>query len=250
MEKEKKKRVTILIPTYNEKENIKELIHEILNRSLDFDLTILVVDDNSPDGTGEIVKQISQKNNRVHALIRKKRKGRGAAGIDGFKAALRLNPDYVIEMDGDLSHQPLSIPLLLENADTYDLVLGSRFIKGGKDLDRNFIRKLITFFVRKFMRYQFRIPVKDVSSGFRCFKREVLEKIDLDDLISVGPSLVLEVLYKTFLMGFKIGEVPIIFIDRKKGKTKLDPLILMETLIMTLKFKKLYSRERLTSSDN
>jgi dolichol-phosphate mannosyltransferase len=250
MEKEKKKRVTILIPTYNEKENIEELIHEILNLSLDYDLTVLVTDDNSPDGTGEIVKQITQKDKRVQVLIRKKRRGRGAAGIDGFKAALRLNPDYVIEMDADLSHQPRFIPLLLENAEACDLVLGSRFIKGGKDLDRNILRKLITFFVRIFLKSQFRIPVKDVSSGFRCFKRKVLERIDLDDLFSVGPSLVLEVLYKAFLMDFTIGEVPIVFIDRKKGKTKLDLLILMETLIMTLKFKKLYSREKLTSADN
>jgi len=250
MEKEKKKRVTVLIPTYNEKESIQELIHEILNLSLDYDLTVLVIDDNSPDGTGEIVRQITQKDKRVQILIRKKRRGRGAAGIDGFKAALRLNPDYVIEMDGDLSHQPRFIPWLLESAETYDLVLGSRFVKSGKDLDRNILRKLITYFVRKFMRFQFRIPVKDVSSGFRCFKREVLEKIDLDDLISIGPSLVLEVLYKAFLMDFKIGEVPIVFIDRKKGKTKLDLLILMETLIMTLKFKKLYSREKLTSAEN
>jgi dolichol-phosphate mannosyltransferase len=250
MEKDKKKRVTILIPTYNEKENIEELIHEILNLSVDYDLTVLVTDDNSPDGTGEIVKQITQKDKRVQVLIRKKRRGRGAAGIDGFKAALKLNPDYVIEMDGDLSHQPRFIPLLLENTKTYDLVLGSRFLKGGKDLDRNILRKLITFFVRKFLKYQFRIPVKDVSSGFRCFKRKVLEKIDLDDLFSVGPSLVLEVLYKAFLMDFKIGEVPIVFIDRKKGKTKLDLLILMETLIMTLKFKKFYSKEKLALEDN
>ena len=248
MEKEEKKKATVLIPTYNEKENIEELIHEILNLSSDFDLTVLVADDNSPDRTGEIVQQLSQKDKRVHVLIRKKRRGRGAGGIDGFKAALKLNPDYVVEMDGDFSHQPRFIPLLLNKGEKYDLVLGSRFVKGGKDLDRNFFRKMITLFVRKFIKHQFRIPIKDVSSGFRCFKKEVLEKIDLDDLISVGPSVVLETLYKVYLMDFKIGEVPIIFIDRKKGKTKLNLLTLMETLIMTLKFKKLYSREKLSST--
>lgn len=247
MEKEKKKKVTVLIPTYNERENIEELIHEILNLALDFQLSVLVTDDNSPDGTGEIVKKLSQRDNRVKALIRKKRRGRGAGGIDGFKAALKLNPDYVIEMDGDFSHQPQFIPLLLNHSKTYDLVIGSRFVKGGKDLDRNFIRKLITSLVRKFIRHQFRIPIKDVSSGYRCFKRKVLEKIDLDDLISVGPSVVLEVLYKAYLMDFKIGEVPIVFIDRKRGKTKLNLLILFETLIMALKFKKLYTREKLAS---
>jgi len=250
MEKDKKRRATVLIPTYNEKENIEELIQEILNLSLDFDLSVLVADDDSPDGTGKIVQQLAEKDKRVHVLVRKKRRGRGAGGIDGFKAALKLNPDYVVEMDGDFSHQPRFIPLLLDNSEKYDLVIGSRFIKGGKDLDRNLLRKLITCLVRKFLKYQFRIPVKDVSSGFRCFKREVLEKIDLDDLISVGPSVVLEVLYKVFLMNFKIGEVPIVFVDRKKGKTKLNLLILMETMVMTLKFKKLYSREKLTSALN
>ncbi len=248
MEKEKKKRVTVLIPTYNEKENIEELIQEILKLSLDFDLTVLVADDNSPDGTGEIVQKLSQKDRRVHVLVRKKRRGRGAGGIDGFKAALKLNPDYVVEMDGDFSHQPRFIPLLLDKGEKYDLVIGSRFVKGGKDLNRNFIRKLITLFVRKFIKRQFRIPIKDVSSGFRCFKREVLEKIDLDDLISVGPSVVLEILYKVYLMDFVIGEVPIVFVDRKKGKTKLNFLTLMETLIMALKFKKIYSREKLSSA--
>lgn len=249
MKKGIKKRVTVLILTYNEKENIKELIHEILNFSLAFELSVLVTDDNSPDGTGEIVRQLSERDKRVHVLIRKKRRGRGAGGIDGFKAALKLNPDYVIEMDGDFSHQPQFIPFLLKYSETYDLVIGSRFVKGGKDLNRNFIRRLITFFVRKFIRHQFQIPVQDVSSGFRCFRREVLEKIDLDDLLSVGPSVVLEILYKAFLMDFKIGEVPIVFIDRKKGKTKLNLLILMETLIMTLKFKKLYSRDKPTSAE-
>ncbi len=248
MEKEKKKRVTVFIPTYNEKENIEELIQEILNLSLDFDLTVLVADDNSPDGTGEIVQKLSQKDKRVQVLVRKKRRGRGAGGIDGFKAALKLNPDYVVEMDGDFSHQPRFIPLLLDQGEKYDVVIGSRFIKGGKDLDRNFIRKIITLLVRKFIRHQFRIPIKDVSSGFRCFKKEVLERIDLDDLVSVGPSVVLETLYKAYLMDFKIGEVPIVFVDRKKGKTKLTLLTLMETLIMALRFKKLYTREKLSSA--
>ncbi|NIM90317.1 MAG: glycosyltransferase [Candidatus Aminicenantes bacterium] len=247
MEKEKKKQVTVLIPTYNEKENIEELIQEILNLSLDFDLTVLVADDDSPDGTGEIVQKLSQKDKRVQVLVRKKRRGRGAGGIDGFKAVLKLKPDYVVEMDGDFSHQPRFIPLLLDKAEKYDLVIGSRFIKGGKDLDRNFIRKMITLLVRKFIRHQFRIPIKDVSSGFRCFKKEVLERIDLDDLISVGPSVVLETLYKAYLMDFEIGEVPIVFVDRKKGKTKLNLLTLIETLIMALKFKKLYTSEKLSS---
>lgn len=236
------KKVVAMIPTYNEKENIEDLIRDILNLSLDCDLAVLVVDDNSPDGTGEIVRKMAEKEKRVQVLVRKKRRGRGAAGIDGFKAALRSDPDHVIEMDGDFSHQPRFIPLLLSYASSYDLILGSRFVPGGKDLDRNFIRRVITFLVRSFIGWQFKIPVKDVTSGFRCFKREVLERVDLDDLISVGPSVVLEILYKAFLLNFRIGEVPIVFVDRKKGKTKLSLLTLLETLIMALKFKKIYHK--------
>jgi dolichol-phosphate mannosyltransferase len=243
MDEARKKRVVVMIPTYNEKENIQELIQEILKLSLPYDLQVLVADDNSPDGTGKIVEEMAQHDPQVHALIRKKRRGRGAGGIDGFKASLALNPDFVIEMDGDFSHQPQSIPVLLKGTEQLDLVLGSRFVKGGKDLNRNFIRKFITILVRLFIRRQFHLPVKDVSSGFRCFKKEVLEKIDLDDLISVGPSVVLETLYKAHLLNFKIGEVPITFVNRTKGKTKLNLLILLETLLMTLKFKKLYPKQ-------
>jgi len=243
MEEQRKKRVVVMIPTYDEKENIQELIQEILKLSLPYDLQVLVTDDNSPDGTGKVVEEMAQNNPRIHVLIRKKRRGRGAGGIDGFKASLALNPDFVIEMDGDFSHQPQFIPALLKGTEQFDLVLGSRFVKGGKDPNRNFIRKFITSLVRLFIKRQFHLPVKDVSSGFRCFKREVLEKIDLDDLISVGPSVVLETLYKAYLLNFKIGEVPIIFMDRTKGKTKLNLLTLLETLIMALKFKKLYPKQ-------
>jgi dolichol-phosphate mannosyltransferase len=145
-------------------------------------------------------------------------------------------------MDGDFSHQPKHIPELLKACEGDDLVIGSRFVKGGRDQDRNLVRRIITFFVRSFIRHRFRIPVRDVSSGFRCFKRKVLEEIDLDDLISVNPSIVLEVLYKAHLLDFTIKEVPIEFIDRIRGKTKLNFLILLDTLVMALLFKKRYSK--------
>jgi dolichol-phosphate mannosyltransferase len=243
MDEQSIKRVIITVPTYNEKENIGELIREILALPLPgFDLRILVVDDNSPDGTAEVASQIAKNESRVQVLLREKRRGRGAAGIDGFKAAVARQPELVIEMDGDFSHQPRFIPDLIAASSVYDVVLGSRFVKGGKDADRNFARKFITYLVRKFIRSRFHFPVEDVSSGYRCFKREVLERIDLDDLISVGPSLVLEILYKAYLRDFKIGEIPIVFVDRKKGKTKLSFLTLLETLIMVLKFKRQYPR--------
>ncbi len=243
MEDALKSKAVVMIPTYNEGENIEDLIKEILTLDVEVDISVVVADDNSPDGTGEIVRKMAETDNRIHALIRKKRRGRGAGGIDGFKEALKLTPDFVVEMDGDLSHQPKHIPSLLEACKDYDLVIGSRFVKGGKDEDRNLVRRIITFFVRSFIRRKFRIPVRDVSSGFRCFKRKVLEEIDLDDLISVNPSIVLEILYKAHLLDFTIKEVPIEFVDRTRGKTKLNFLILLDTLVMALLFKKRYTKD-------
>jgi dolichol-phosphate mannosyltransferase len=243
MEASIKRKAVVMIPTYNERENIEDLIKEILALDVDMDLSVVVADDNSPDGTGKIVEKMAETENRVHALIRKKRRGRGAGGIDGFKEALKLSPDFIVEMDGDFSHQPKHIPALLEACKDSDLVIGSRFVKGGKDEDRNLVRRIITFFVRSFIRRKFRIPVRDVSSGFRCFKRKVLEDIDLDDLVSVNPSIVLEILYKAHLLDFTIKEAPIEFIDRTRGKTKLNFLILLDTLVMALLFKKRYTRD-------
>ena len=235
-----KKRVVVMVPTYNEAENIGDLVRAILDLPMDADVAVLVADDDSPDGTGRIVEDMAREDGRVHVLIRRKRRGRGAGGIDGFKAALELRPDCVVEMDGDFSHQPKFIPDLVEAMKNCDVAIGSRFVRGGRDADRSLHRKLTTALVRRFLRRQFRFPVKDVSSGFRCFRTEVLERIDLDDMISVGPSIVLEVLYKASLLGFRISEVPIEFLDRKRGKTKLNLLILLETLIMAMRIKRQY----------
>jgi dolichol-phosphate mannosyltransferase len=234
-------RVVAMIPTYNEAENIHDLVAAIRALPVEGGVEVLVADDNSPDGTGAIVKNMAAADPGVHLLLRLKRRGRGAGGIDGFKAALALGADLVVEMDGDLSHQPKSIPSLVDATRDLDLVLGSRFVKGGRDADRGPVRRLITFLVRVFIRRRFRMPVRDVSSGFRCFRREVLEALDLDDLISTGPSVVLETLYKAHLLGFRIGEVPIEFVDRTRGKTKLNALTLVETLVMALKFKRMYT---------
>jgi len=226
-----------MIPTYNERENIIPLIEEILNLDAQYNFNVLVVDDNSPDGTGRLVQDKFRHDPRVKTLIRLKRRGRGAAGIDGFKAAVAMKPDFIIEMDGDFSHQPQDILRLLAEADQTDIVIGSRFVKNGRDNERNIIRRLITFFVRLYIRKSFKIPIKDVSSGFRCFRPKVLEALDLDDLISIGPSVVLETLYKAYLLGFRMKEVPINFRDRAHGQTKLNLPILLETFVMSLIIK-------------
>lgn len=239
---ETRPRLVIMIPTYNERENIGELINGILSLSTGCTPAILVVDDDSPDGTAAVVTEIGRHDPRVHCHVRRKERGRGLAGIEGFRRSLELGADFIIEMDGDGSHQPAFIPALLEGARSSDIVLGSRFVPGGRDADRSPGRRLITALVRRFIRRYFRIPVNDVSSGFRCFRREVLDSIGLDSLVSTGPSVVLEVLYKAYRMGFAIAEVPIVFIDRKKGRTKLTGRTLWATLIMALRIKRMYRR--------
>lgn len=234
-------RVVAMVPTYNEAESIRDLVAAIRALPVAGGVEVLVADDNSPDGTAAIVREMAAADPGVHLLVRLKRRGRGAGGIDGFKAALGLGAGLVVEMDGDFSHQPRFIPDLVAAAAGLDLVLGSRFVKGGRDADRGLVRRFITLLVRVFIRRRFRMPVRDVSSGFRCFRREVLEALDLDDLISTGPSVVLETLYKAHLLGFRIGEVPIEFVDRTRGKTKLSALTLVETLVMALKFKRMYT---------
>jgi len=233
------RRVVVMIPTYNEAGNIEALVREILALPLP-DLRVLVVDDDSPDGTAAIVRAMAAADPRVELLLRTKRRGRGAAGIDGFKAALDRGADLIVEMDGDFSHQPRYIPALVAATEGAAAAIGSRFVRGGSDADRSVVRRAVTWAVRRFIRRKFQTPVLDVSSGFRCFTRQSLLDVDLDNLISTGPSIVLEILYKLTLRGAAIREVPIEFIDRRAGRTKLSALTLVETLVMALKFPRLY----------
>lgn len=241
------RKTIVMIPTYNEKENIERLIAEILSLKVPgHQLHVLVVDDNSPDGTSQAVEKIAEKEQRVRVMTRYKRRGRGTAGVDGFKEALAKGADYVIEMDADFSHDPKYLPALIAAADAgADVVLGSRFVRGGSDEDRGLYRQSVTkaagVYVRKFLE----LKIKDVSSGYRCFRRSALEQIDLDNLISTGPSIVLEILYKCAVKGMKIVEVPIVFIDRRVGQTKLNWVILLETLVMVLRLRDLKHRNQL-----
>jgi len=233
-----KEKVIVMIPTYNEKENIGKLINKILNLNIK-NLEISVVDDFSPDGTWKIVENISKNNKKVHLIVRKKNRGRGLAGIDGFKYCLEHNADYIIEMDGDLSHNPVYIPNMLKEIKKYDVILGSRCITGGKDT-RNIIRRIITFLANLYIRRILKLNVKDCNSGYRCFKRGVLEGININNMISTGPSIVQEVLYKAHLKKFRIKEIPIAFNDRKLGKSKLGLKRLIVGYWMILKLKMLY----------
>jgi len=229
----------VIIPTYSEAENIEDLLKEIHQLNI-ADLTTVVVDDNSPDGTGQIVDRLAKENPKIAVLHRFQNRGRGSAGIEGFKFALKEGADYIIEMDADFSHQVKYIPDLLKHIKSYDVVLGSRFVPGGQDIDRGLIRKITTVLARTYIQSILGIKVLDITSGFRCFRRKVLEDIDLDHMISTGPSIVSEILYKIKLKGFSIFETPITFIDRKKGETKLNLAILLKTLYMVYRFKRLY----------
>ena len=226
----------VMIPTYNEKENIKNLIDAILKLNIK-NLDIVVVDDSSPDGTSRIVNYISKKNKNVHLLLRTCNRGRGAAGKDGFLYCLKNGADAVIEMDADMSHDPKYIPLMLDELKNTDIVLGSRRIKGSKEVGRSFIRRIITYFANLYIKIMLGLKVGDCNSGFRCFKRKVLEKINLEKLESKGPAIVQEVLFKAHLKGFRIKEIPITFVNRTKGHSKLGLPQLAQGYFMVLKLK-------------
>lgn len=226
----------VMIPTYNEKENIADLINKILSLKIK-NLHIVVVDDNSPDGTWRIVQNISKKKKNVHLMLRKTKRGRGYAGKDGFVYCLKHNADVIIEMDADMSHDPKYIPLMLEELNNADLVLGSRRVKGSKEIGRGIIRRAITYFANLYIRVLLGLKVKDCNSGYRCVKREVLEKISPEKLESKGPAIIQEVLFKAYLKGFKIKEMPITFINRTKGHSKLGIKQLAMGYFMVTKLK-------------
>ena len=226
----------IMIPTYNESENIAKLIDKILSLGIK-DLHIVVADDNSPDGTWKIVDALSKKNKNVHLLLRKEDKGRGSAGRDGFIYCLKHGADIIVEMDADMSHNPKYIPELINGLKDADLVLGSRRLKGSREIGRGIIRRFVTFAANLYITMMLGIRVKDCNSGFRCFKRKVLEAINLEKLESKGPAIVQEVLFKAHLKGFKIKEIPITFVNRTKGHSKLGIKQLAAGYFMVLRLK-------------
>lgn len=226
----------VMIPTYNEKENIKSLIDGILGLKIK-NLHIVVADDKSPDATWKIVDGISRKKRNVHLLLRKKDRGRGFAGRDGFIYCLKHGADAVVEMDADFSHNPKYIPAMLSELKNADLVLGSRRIEGGMETGRSMLRRFVTWGANFYIRMMLGLKVKDCNSGFRCFRRKVLEAINIKNLESGGPAIVQEVLFKAHLKGFKIKEIPITFVDRTKGHSKLGIPQLAAGYFMVLKLR-------------
>ena len=210
-------KVMVMIPTYNERKNIALLIKKI--KQLDKKIEIVVVDDNSPDKTWQVVGKIAKNDNTIHLLLRKKDKGRGYAGRDGFVYCLNKGADIIIEMDADLSHDPKYIPTLLKEIKNYDVVIGSREVKGAKDVDRGIGRQLLTKLANGYVKLFLGLPIKDCNSGYRCFRRKVLQGIHAEKLKAKDADIVQEVIYKCYLHGYTIKEIPVIFKDRKIGKT-------------------------------
>ncbi len=225
----------VIIPTYNERENIGPLLDEIMN--LKENIEALVVDDNSPDGTWRIVGNYSKKNPRVHLLRRTSERGRGLAGIAGFKYALENKADYVIEMDGDLSHNPKYIPEFLKKIEDCDVVIGSRLLPGGGEVGRGFLRRLITRLAAIYVRILLGFKVTDPTSGYRCYRGEVLRAIDIKSLKARDPFLLSEMLLRCYKKSYRIKEIPILFQNRKSGASKIGWKILITYLFKVLKLR-------------
>jgi len=221
----------VVIPTYNERDNIVNLINDIFLQPIE-NLSIIVVDDNSPDKTAELVSPLQTIYPNLYLIKRYNKLGLGSAYIAGFKKALALGADLIVEMDADFSHDPKDIPRLTEVCkDGFHLAIGSRKIKGGKIVGWNFKRKFMSHGAMVIARTFLRLRAKDVTSGFRCFKREVLEKINLDNVKSNGYAFQEEMLYRTQKNKFHIKEIPVIFSDRKLGTSKLANKDIVEFFI-------------------
>jgi len=226
----------IVIPTYNEKANLEKLLPQIFALPLE-NLSVLIVDDNSPDGTGQFAEQLSAGEPRVKVLHRPQKAGLGRAYIAGFKQALAGGADYILEMDADLSHDPKYLPAILAAAANCDLVLGSRYVRGGGVSNWNLTRRLISRFGNIYARLILSLPYHDLTGGFKCYRRAVLENIGLDDLSSVGYNFQIETTYQAHLKGYRICEVPIVFTERAEGQSKFDFKIMLESFWKVLRLR-------------
>jgi dolichol-phosphate mannosyltransferase len=225
----------VIIPTYNERDNIVRLSGEILQQHPA--LQILFVDDNSPDGTGKIADDLARSDGRIHVIHRAGKLGLGSAYRDGFKSALQMGADYLIEMDADFSHDPAILPVFLETIQSCDLVVGSRYLNGVSVVNWPIRRLILSYFASVYTRFVTGLNLKDCTSGFKCFRRSAIEAIDLDKVRSDGYSFQIEMNYRCKEKGFRIVEVPIIFIDRHAGTSKMSKKIVREAIFMVWKLK-------------
>ncbi len=227
----------VIIPTYNEKENIEKMVRKVFSLQPSFDL--LIIDDGSPDGTGQIVKQMQQKYNELHLLERSGKQGLGTAYIVGFKWALEKGYDYIFEMDCDFSHNPDDLPRLLKACqEDADVAVGSRYCSGGKVRNWPLGRILMSYFASVYVRIVLWINIKDTTAGFKCYRRKVLETIELDQVRFMGYAFQIEMKYRALKKGFKVREVPITFVDRIEGVSKMSTKIFKEAFWGVLQMRR------------
>lgn len=219
----------VVVGTYNEAENIPSLLPDILDLGPQYEA--IVVDDNSPDGTGRIVSQIAVNKPRIHLVERPARLGYGTAYLEGFRTALGLGTDYVVQMDADYSHNPRDIPRLVEAAEEADLVIGSRYVKGGSTSGWPLRRRLISRTASLVVRLLLGLPIRDCTGGFKCFRRSTLESIDFREIRSRGFASSYEMNYFCHRSGKALREIPIRFVDRQAGESKLSLRIIAEVII-------------------
>lgn len=227
----------VIIPTYRERENIEQIIRAIFTLSIPFD--VLVIDDNSPDGTAEIVKDLQKTRPALHLIQRPGKQGLGTAYITGFKWAVERNYDFIYEMDADFSHDPRDLIRLYKacNEEGADVAIGSRYISGVNVVNWPLSRVLMSYFASIYVRFITGMKVMDTTAGFLCYKREVLEKLKPEQIKSVGYGFQIEMKFAAWKMGYKIVEVPIIFTDRKMGASKMTGGIFNEALWGVLRMK-------------
>ena len=225
----------IIIPTYNEAPNAEKIITEVLQQS---DMVeVLIVEDNSPDGTAAIVKKMMETNPRIHILERERKLGLGTAYVAGFKYAIQNKFDYIFEMDADFSHNPKEIPIMLSKMDECDLLIGSRYIKGVNVVNWPMKRLILSYSANIYTRLITGMPIHDATAGFKCYKRKVLESLDLDSIRSNGYAFQIETNFLAWKKGFTLMEMPIVFVDRRVGVSKMNKKIVYEAAFMVWKLK-------------
>jgi dolichol-phosphate mannosyltransferase len=219
-------RVTVCLPTYDERENVERMVRSLAA----LDVGVLVIDDNSPDGTGEIADRLAAELDGVAVLHRERKEGLGPAYLAGFRRALTDGADLVLEMDCDFSHDPADVPRLVEAAEDADLVLGSRYVPGGRVANWSALRRFISRGGSLYAQVLLGLPLRDLTGGFKCYRRAVLEALPLDEIHSRGYAFQIETTYRTLRAGFRVREVPITFTDRLEGGSKMSKAIVLEAI--------------------
>ncbi len=219
-------KTVVCLPTYNERENLERMLHALADKGVE----VLVIDDNSPDGTGELADRLAAELDFVSVLHRERKDGLGPAYLAGFGRALADGAELVLEMDADFSHDPADLPRLIAAARDADLVLGSRYVDGGAIANWGPVRRFVSAGGSLYARLLLGVPVHDLTGGFKCFRREVLEAIDLDAITSRGYAFQIETTYRALRAGFRVVEIPIRFVDREHGGSKMSRTIFAEAI--------------------